>query len=449
MDVGEFARRLFLDDDKHDKRFALFLGAGCSVTSGIPAAGALVRDRWLPRLCGIRSPGERDVEVWAVRTIPGYDPENPGASYGSLINELFITADDRQREIESLCDSRSPGFGYAVLAQLIARPSGRFNVVLTTNFDDLVADALYLYTESRPLVIHHESLASFIRPTRTRPLLVKLHGDHRLAPRNTVLETESIAAEVARHTAMVLNDRGLVFMGYGGNDKGILKLLSDLPLDALPLGAYWVHPQEPVGRIREWLAKRNGIWVKSGWFDEVMLVIRNTFDLPHPDPQRFTRVFSDYHKAFEQLSAAIVAKPATDVSAATLKEAVRATEQSFPDFWQAVSEAARLEKSDPAAAEKVYQAGIDQFPRAAPLLGNYAVFLEEIPGRREEAEVLYKRAIDADPRHANSLGNYAVFLEHTSGRREEAEAFYRRAIEADPKHANSLGNYAVFLGHTP
>jgi Tfp pilus assembly protein PilF len=449
MEVAQFARRLLLDDDKHDKRFALFLGAGCSVTSGIPAAGALVRDRWLPRLCDINSPGERDIEGWAVRTIPGYKPEDPSASYGGLINELFLTPDDRQREIESLCDGRSPSFGYAVLAQLVARPGGRFNVVLTTNFDDLVADALYLYTDSRPLVIHHESLASFIRPTRTRPLVVKLHGDHRLAPRNTVLETESVEAEVARHTAMVLNDRGLVFMGYGGNDKGILKLLSELPREALPLGAYWVHPQKPTGPIRDWLSQRNGIWIKSGWFDEVMLVIRNTFNLPHPDPQRFTRVFTDYQKAFEQLSTAIEAKPANDASAAPLKEAVRATERSFPDFWQAISEALRLDKSDSAEAEKVYQAAIEQFPSTAPLLGNYALFLERTPGRREEAEAFYKRAIEANPKHAINLGNYADFLEQTSGRREEAEPFFKRAIEADPKQGYVIGTYAGFLARTP
>ena len=72
---------------------------------------------------------------------------------------------------------------------------------ITTNFDDLLADALYLFTNSRPLVIQHESLAAFIRPTRTRPLVVKLHGDHRLAPRNTALETEALETEIAHELA--------------------------------------------------------------------------------------------------------------------------------------------------------------------------------------------------------------------------------------------------------
>ena len=107
-----------------------------------------------------------------------------------MIQQLFFSPRGLgKREIERLCDGRFPAFGYAVLASLMAMDGGRFNIVLTTNFDDLVADALYLFTAARPLVIHHESLANFIRPTRTRPLVVKLHGDHRLSPQNTFEET--------------------------------------------------------------------------------------------------------------------------------------------------------------------------------------------------------------------------------------------------------------------
>lgn len=186
--LEEFVRRLRADTNA-EKHFALFLGAGCSVTSGIPSAGSLVRDRWIPRLRDYQAPHRSDLDNWATEVIQGYDKTNPALSYGELIDRLFLTPEDRQREIEDLCDGRTPSFGYAVLAQLIAQPGGRFNVVLTTNFDDLIADALYLYTEARPLVIYHESLAAFIRPTRTRPLVVKLHGDHRLSPRNTALET--------------------------------------------------------------------------------------------------------------------------------------------------------------------------------------------------------------------------------------------------------------------
>jgi hypothetical protein len=186
MRADEFARRLKVASSEPDKRFAFFLGAGCSVSSGIPAAAGLVKDHWLPRLRDLKAPNRKDLSEWVKQEIfSDYQSEKASEWYGKVIDKIFLQPEERQREIEKLCDGRFPSFGYAALASLVALEGGGFSVVLTTNFDDLVADALYLFTQARPLVIQHESLASFIRPTRTRPLVVKLHGDHRLSPQNT------------------------------------------------------------------------------------------------------------------------------------------------------------------------------------------------------------------------------------------------------------------------
>ncbi len=442
--VDEFVRRLRTEASA-EKRFALFLGAGCSVTSGIPAAGTLVKDRWIPRLRDYKAPDRKDLDAWAGEVIEDYDSSNPAGSYGSLIDKLFLTPEDRQREIADLCEGRTPSFGYAVLAQLVALSAGGFNVVLTTNFDDLLADALYLYTDARPLIIHHESLAAYIRPTRTRPLVVKLHGDHRLSPRNTVLETQNLAEEFQRHAAMVLHDRGIIFMGYGGADIGILKMLNDLPIEALPFGAYWVHPEEPQGQVREWLARRQGVWVRSGWFDEVMLLVRNEFNLPHPSPDRFTRIFDEYQQKFKALSTAIQEKPSNEVGVQALKNAVSSAEAVLPGAWKVIFEATRLESQDPNRADKVYSEGIKQFPAAAPLLSAYATFLWNKPKDYDGAEGMYKRALEADPKDANSIGSYAVFLLRIRKDHDVAEAMFKRALEVDPKNPRLCGNYAVFL----
>ena len=191
ISLEEFARRLKVTTKEPDKRFAFFLGAGASVSSGIRAAGDLVKIDWLPRLRDVCAPHRKDFDIWAKEEFADYNSEYPSAIYGSVIEKLFLNPEERQREIENQCEGRFPSFGYAVLAGLMALAGGRFSVALTTNFDDLIADALYLFSLARPLVIHHESLASYIRPTRTRPLIVKLHGDHRLSPQNTTIETES------------------------------------------------------------------------------------------------------------------------------------------------------------------------------------------------------------------------------------------------------------------
>ena len=442
--MEEFVRRLRIGTN-NEKCFAFFLGAGCSVSSGIPSSESLVRDSWIPRLRDIRAPSRSDLETWVCEELPDYDAANPALSYADLIGRLFFTADERQNEIEDLCEGREPSYGYAVLAQLVALDRGRFNVVLTTNFDDLIADALYLYTDSRPLVIHHESLAGFIRPTRTRPLIVKLHGDHRLSPRNTALEIESLEREIQRHTSMVLHDRGIIFIGYGGGDPGILKLLNSLPDKALPYGAFWVNPHEPLGPIRDWLLSRQGVWVRSNSFDEAMLLIQNAFGLKHPTSDRFNRIFENYQQKYLELSALIENRPDQDADVPALKKALTDADSLFPDFWKVISEANRFERRNPDRANKIYRKGIKQFPKAAPLVGRYAVFLKNHLHDYDSAEKMFKRALTIDPNHVSTIGNFAIFLDEIRKDYDKAEKLFKQAIAIDQKRASTLGNYAVFL----
>jgi Tfp pilus assembly protein PilF len=246
---------------------------------------------------------------------------------------------------------------------------------------------------------------------------------------------------------MLLHDRGIIFMGYGGNDRGIHKLLHGLPREALPYGAYWVHPEKPSGEVRKWLASRQGVWVRSGWFDEVMLLILNEFKLDHPNRDRFTRIFSDYQQKFQDLSKSIEDGATKKANAQALEKALVAAADTFTDFWKVVSQASRLERKDPDGAAEVYRKEVEQFPDAAPLLGNYALFLENVRKDPAAAEAMYRRAIEADPNHANNLGNYAIFLNNVRKDPAAAEVMYKRAIEADPNHARNLGNYAIFLNN--
>ena len=445
ISIEEFARRLKVTIGAADKRFAFFLGAGCSVSSGVPHAGTLVKDIWLPRLRDLSAPTRKDLDAWASETVKNYDPKNPAAAYGDVIDHLFLQPEERQREIESLCDGRFPCFGYAVLSGMVTLERGIFNVVLTTNFDDLIADALYLFTTTRPLVIHHESLASYIRPTRTRPLIVKMHGDHRLSPQNTVNETETVKNEIEAHVRTLLHDRGLIFMGYGGNDKGMQKMFEALPSEALPLGVFWIGYSEPQGILRPWLESRNAIWVQKNDFDECMLVLRDELQIQHPERQRFDEVFERYTETYKTLSARIESLPDTSPDASVLKEAVRRTDQSFPD-WRAVSlEADRLGKTDPGSAESVYQKGIEEFPQSGRLIANYAHFMRKIRRNKEAALKLYERAIATEGDDATVLCQFANFLHYFCKDYQRAESLYKRSVDLDPKDPFVLDSYARFL----
>lgn len=445
ISVEEFARRLKVTTGAADKRFAFFLGAGCSVSSGVPAAATLVKNIWLPRLRDLRAPSRKDLDMWAGEILENYDPHNAASVYGQVIDQLFFQPEERQREIESLCDGRFPGFGYAILSGLVTLDAGRFNVVLTTNFDDLIADALYLFTTARPLVIHHESLASFIRPTRTRPLIVKLHGDHRLSPQNTARETATVKDEIEAHVRTLLHDRGLIFMGYGGNDKGIQKMVEALPPEALPLGVFWVADSEPVGILRAWLEARNAVWVEKGDFDECMLVLRDEFQIQHPERKRFDEVFEKYTETYKALSSRINALPDTSPDASALKEVVRRTDQSFPDWRAASLEAQRVESSDPGLAESIYKNGIEQFPKSGRLLADFADFTWNVRHDRKTALELYEKAVVLEENNTSVLQSFASSLHLRVGDFDRAESLYRKMIDLEPNSSLNLTMYAEFL----
>lgn len=450
----EFARRLATqanesDGAHHEFRMAFFLGAGCSRSSNIPTAGELVQREWLPKLRKLRGEdGEESLEDWARRAIEGYDPLAPARVYGRVIEALFLSTHERQQEIERLCDKCYPGYGYSVLAQLMAMRTGCFNVVLTTNFDDLVADALYLYTDARPLVVHHEALASYIRPSRLRPLVVKLHGDNRLSPKNNDEETRRLDDRLGDAMAKLLHDRGLVFLGYGGYDQGILEALKKLPPQALPFGIYWVNSSEPPAEMRAWLESlgQPAMWVEHRDFDEIMLLFHNELKLQHPNKDRFDRVFARYKETFEHLSARVLGSKQSAVEGRALKEALSLTDRGLGDSWTEVALSASLyEVTNPQKANRIYLEGVKRFSTAVPLLGNYALFLSSSLKKYDEAEDMWQRAVQADPRNALVLGSYASFLKNVRKDYDKAEAVLLKAIEADPLNARNLGKYAQFL----
>jgi Tfp pilus assembly protein PilF len=324
-------------------------------------------------------------------------------------------------------------------------PDGHFNVVLTTNFDDLMADALYLFSPARPLVIHHESLAGYIRPTRTRPLVVKLHGDNCLSPQNTAEETNTLKEDIEKQIRPVLHDRGLIFIGYGGNDQGIANMLATVPKDGLPLGVFWISRTEPQGTIRPWLESRTAIWVEKGDFDELMLLVRDSFDVPHPDQARFHDVFEKYRTTYGTLSSRIVKLANSVADASAMKKAVKRADRSFRNAWAVLVNAERLKETKPDQANAIYSKGLEQFPGSAPLLGSYANFLSEVRKDHDGAEEYYRRALAADPDNPTNLGNYAVFLHNVRKDHDGAEENYRRALAADPNSPTILANYGLFL----
>ena len=442
--VQQFVRRFKERVTERGGRYAFFLGAGCSISSGIPGATQLVR-RWLVELKKEDTGSAENLEEWLEEQFPSYNPENPAFLYADVMQTRFPQPRERQSEIERIVEGKDPGFGYGVFAKLITNDSfgPQCNVVLTSNFDDLVADALYLYTNKKPLVIAHESLAAFARETN-RPLVIKVHGDALLDPKNLADETSDLHSAIAEALEKVMYGRGLVFLGYGGNDKGILKALKSLSGSALDWGIYWVNDVLPDNDFGHWLQDNDASWVKHLKFDELMLLIRNEFDFHHPDEKRFKVLMDTYSETFDKLSGAVDQRPAGK-DKEIFESAIKKATSDFKDWWSVELEARRHKKKDPDLANKIYKDGLTSFPGSPDLLGVYAYFLHRFRKDPDKAEEYYTKAIELDPDNASNLGLYAAFLTEVRKDHAAAEEYFTKAIKLDPDKANILGNYAVFL----
>ncbi len=463
-------------DQKH--RYAFFLGAGCSRSSGIMTAGDLVK-HWVAEYH--RLDGAPDTALaWAQKQLQKYDEGNAAAHYGKAMDLFFPTPALRQIEIDRQVGDKNPGYGYATLAALLAHQP-QCNVVLTTNFDDLVADALYLFTRRRPLVITHSSLSGFARLTSEKPLVVKLHGDAHLSPQNTQDETNRLHNELEELFGRLIQERGLIFMGYGANDESITNALRKLPANHVPAGIFWVNDTWPTGEFGEWLESQKAVWVKHLDFDEVMFLVGEELTLPKVERQRFDDIFQSYEEKFKNLFESIgkkaqqpsatktdkaladIAKKSTtgDTSpsallrqayllprgpmrTAALRDAVEKNAGSAILLGALALELTEL-REQPDETEKLYRRAIEADPDNAGRLGNFATFLRTVRKQYDEAELYYRRAVEADPNHPNNLGNFASFLTDIRKQHDDAELFYRRAVEADPKSAPHLGNFASFL----
>ncbi len=137
-----------------DRQFAFILGAGASFTSDIPT-GKHLAQRWLKDLHLRECDDGSDLDDWLSQAWPsasGLSHDTADQHYPQIFERRF--SQDRESgyaELELAMEGKSPSLGYSLLAEIIQHT--RHKVVVTTNFDNLVADALAMHAHQSPLVV--------------------------------------------------------------------------------------------------------------------------------------------------------------------------------------------------------------------------------------------------------------------------------------------------------
>lgn len=388
-------------------RLALFLGAGASVSSGVPAAGAMIRE-WRQMAYGDVAPAE-PFDAWC-RLQPWFEQES---EYSALFAELYPNPSLRQAYIERKVDLGSPGWGYLYLAGLIAHDW--FRVALTTNFDNLLAEALSRYANIVPVVCAADSEVMSVNLTSQRPKVIKLHGDY-LFPhqKHTVEELESLGGNMKIKFSHVARDHGLLVLGYGGRDRSIMGPLRDALADpaAFASGVYWGlwRDEVPASMVTELAAQHPGRFHLFRYhdFDGFAAALHRACELPLPDAVR------DPHGTLKSMLRGLVADGRA--GATTSIEEDRQTLQREVDRSELLAALVALARREHDTAARIATAFLQRHPDDAQghfALGHALTQRAESTGNSADAAQAMQhlqQAVTLDAKNVASL--QALTLHH-------------------------------------
>ena len=259
--------------------YSLLLGAGASYTSGIKTGIELVsewRQEIFQHLCPNKKYYEQEAKDFLIKNYSNW--YNLSNEYSSLFEYKFDLPSQRRRFVEQQVDGRLPSIGYSYLVSLTT--NRYFDTIYTTNFDDLLNEAFYQFSQVRPLVCAHDSSLQSISVNSARPKVIKLHGDYLFDDiKSTLRETESLENNIKNKLTQFSKEYGLIVMGYAGNDRSVMDVINFLlkSEEYLNNGIYWCLREDDYinPELTKLLWKDKVYFVKINGFDEVMAEIHH------------------------------------------------------------------------------------------------------------------------------------------------------------------------------
>lgn len=168
---------------------AILVGSGLSRAAGIPTGWEITLDmiRRLATLDGIS-----DLDDWPKWYRDKYGKE---PAYSEMLDALASTAAERRAILHAYIDaqpgdeSRTPTKAHKAIAQLVA--SGLVRVIITTNFDRLIENALREAGIEPTVIASDDAIAGATPLVHSKCTVIKVHGDYLDARiKNTEMELE-------------------------------------------------------------------------------------------------------------------------------------------------------------------------------------------------------------------------------------------------------------------
>jgi tetratricopeptide (TPR) repeat protein len=407
--------------------FAILIGAGASISSGVPSASKMIED-WRKQLYS-RTQNPPEFNDW-LKEQTWYKDED---EYSLLFEKVFDQPSQRRIYIENCVKDAKPSWGYIYLSNIIA--SGCVNVVFTPNFDDLLNEACFLYTDQKPMVCAHDSAVSDVRITSKRPKIIKLHGDYLYdSLKNTVDETTQLEQNMRDKFMQFGREYGLILIGYSGNDRSIMDVLDSMLRQSsyLPHGLYWCTREKEIpGKKLDRLLTRDRTYrVQIEGFDEFMAELHEKLKLKLPDS-----VGDPYRAVTNRLNTFVTTERTIHP---IIKKDIAALANKIKDFESAVSTtfdklvpytflgSSYFSNHDYLSAVINYQKALKQNPKDLDVL-NYLSASFEYLSKFDKSLAVAEDMIKIDPKYYKGYyRKYSALL--SKNQLEEAEKAIKMAL---------------------
>ena len=283
---------------KNERRYCFILGAGASKTSGIPTGEELAK-QWHGEI--LEQCSKEEIKELKKRLGVRSTKPSSRAYLTSMPCAFFRTIRTAPLSWSGRWSAPSPAW-----ATIPWPPVGqhRNNLVITTNFDSLVEDALFIYTDKRPIVISHELLAQYINFNTSRPIIAKLHRGLFFDPLNRAEQVNGLSKQWKDILREAFKRYTPVVIGYAGGDHSLMDFLKETECLS---GLYWCYRHdEPPEEIQKVVERHSGYFIPIEGFDEMMYLMGQRFGYTDPcehiesAAEQRVRDYQEQVKAFQE-----------------------------------------------------------------------------------------------------------------------------------------------------
>ena len=199
--------------------YALLLGSGVSKSAGIPTGWDVIIDLINKlRLLNDQSESSEESEAW-YRTEFNREPD-----YSEILDDITKTPAERLQLLRSYFEPteqeredgvKLPSAAHRAIASLIAK--GYIRVVVTTNFDRLLEDALRDVSVQPTIISTVDAITGATPLVHSACTIVKVHGDYLdVRLKNTASELGSYPTELDSLLDRIFDEYGLIVCGWSG-----------------------------------------------------------------------------------------------------------------------------------------------------------------------------------------------------------------------------------------